>query len=82
MAAIVRQSFARSPVRERAIIRELDFSCAGESAGLERRLRRVPGVCNVTVNPVNEIAYVTFDPNRTNLAELEFVVSAAGFRVR
>jgi copper chaperone CopZ len=82
ISVVARQSLARPPIQERALIRELDFSCAGESAGLERRLRRVPGVSNVAVNPVNEIAYVTFDPNRTNLAELEFVVSAAGFRVR
>ena len=82
MLAVVRQSLARPPVQERALIRELDFSCAGASAGLERRLRRVPGVSGVTVNPVNEIAYATFDPNRTNLAELEFVITAAGFRAR
>ena len=65
---------------ERALIRVLDFSCAGESAGLERRLRRVPGVHRVMVNPLTETAYVTFDPNRTNVGELEFVVAAAGYR--
>ena len=67
--------------QERALFRVLDFSCAGEAAGLERRLHRVAGVRNVTVNPLNETAYVTFDPARTNVAELEFVVSAAGYRV-
>lgn len=82
ISVVARQSLARPPIQERAIIRELDFSCAGESAGLERRLRRVQGVNDVTVNPVNEVAYVRFDPNRTNLAELEFVITAAGFRVR
>lgn len=82
MPNVVRQSRVRPPIQERALIRELDFSCAGASAGLERRLRRVPGVSGVAVNPLTEVAYVTFDPDRTNLAELEFVVSAAGFRVR
>ena len=82
MSNVALRSLDRPPLQERAIIRELDFSCAGESAGLERRLRRVPGVRHVAVNPLNEIAYVTFDPNRTNQAELEFVVTAAGFRAR
>ncbi len=68
--------------QEHVLIRELDFSCAGESAGLERRLRRVAGVTSVTVNPLTEAAYVTYDPARTNLAELEFVVRAAGYRAR
>ncbi|MCC7024187.1 MAG: heavy-metal-associated domain-containing protein [Thermomicrobiales bacterium] len=70
------------PVQQRALIRILDFSCAGESAGLERRLRRVAGVSSVTVNPLTETAYVTFDPGRTNVAELEFVATAAGYRVQ
>jgi Cu2+-exporting ATPase len=70
-----------APARQRALIRVLDFSCAGESAGLERRLRRVPGVRSVTVNPMTETAYVTFDPRRTNSDELGFVVAAAGYRV-
>ena len=70
-----------APAQQRALIRVLDFSCAGESAGLERRLRRVSGVRSVTVNPVTETAYVTFDPRRTNSEELEFVVAAAGYRV-
>lgn len=68
--------------QEHVLIRDLDFSCAGEGAGLERRLRRIVGVTSVTVNPLTETAYVTFDPGRTNLAELEFVVRAAGYRLR
>lgn len=67
--------------QERVLFRVLDFSCAGEAAGLERRLHRVAGVRHVTVNPLNETAYVSFDPVRTNVAELEFVASAAGYRV-
>ena len=81
MMPVVSHRDTDAPSQERALIRVLDFSCAGESAGLERRLGRVPGVSCVTVNPLNEIAYVTFDPTRTNMAELEFVVNAAGYRV-
>lgn len=71
----------QAPIQERALIRVLDFSCAGESAGLERRLRRVSGIHSVTVNPLTEAVYVTFNPTLTNLNELEFVITAAGYRV-
>jgi copper chaperone CopZ len=81
MPVVTRHSFDQAPSQERALIRVLDFSCAGESAGLERRLHRVAGVRHVTVNPLTETAYVTFDPRRTNLTELEFVVTAARYRV-
>jgi copper chaperone CopZ len=37
--------------------------CAGsECYTLERALRRVPGVVDVYVNPVTEIAYIDYDP--------------------
>lgn len=65
----------------RTLIRVLDFSCAGGHAGLEWRLRRVPGVGSVTFTPRGETVRVTFDPVHTNPAELEFVVAAAGYRV-
>ena len=80
LSVVPRRSSDQVISQERALIRVLDFSCAGEAAGLERRLRRVAGVRQVTVNPLNETAYVTFDPIRTNVAELEFVVRAAGYR--
>ena len=81
MPVATQQAPRYAPRQERALFRVYDFSCAGEAAGLERRLRRVAGVTDVTVNALNETAYVTFDPARTNLAELEFVVTAAGYRV-
>ena len=80
LSVVTHRSPDQALSQERALIRVLDFSCAGEAAGLERRLRRVAGVRHVTVNPLNETASVTFDPVRTNLAELEFVVRAAGYR--
>jgi cation transport ATPase len=37
--------------------------CAGsECYTLERALRRVPGVVDVYVNPVTEMAYIDYDP--------------------
>lgn len=81
MSVVTTHSPNYATTQERVLFRVLDFSCAGESAGLERRLHRVAGVRDVTVNPLTETAYVTLDPRRTNLAELEFVVTAAGYRV-
>jgi P-type Cu2+ transporter len=81
MSVATHQNLDPGPNQQRALIRVVDFSCAGESAALERRLRRVSGVRSVTVNPVTETAYVTFDPRGTNSDELEFVVAAAGYRV-
>ena len=81
MHVVTHQSHDRALSQERTLIRVLDFSCAGEGAGLERRLRRVAGVRQVNVNPLTETVYLTFDPAQTNPAELEFVVRAAGYRI-
>jgi hypothetical protein len=45
--------------------------CAGsECYTLERALRREPGVVDVYVNPVTEIAYIDYDPAMTGQASL------------
>lgn len=45
--------------------------CAGsECYTLERALRRVPGVVDVYVNPVTEIAYIDYDPVMPHQASL------------
>lgn len=66
----------------RTVVRFLDFSCAGGSSGLAWRLWRVPGVGDIAFTPRDDAVTVTYDPARTNLAELEFVVAAAGYRLQ
>ena len=56
------------------------LSCAAEAVGLERRLRRLAGVENVVVNPVTDLAYVTYDPERFEPAALVAAIEAAGYR--
>ena len=56
------------------------LSCAAEAAGLERRLRRVAGVEEATVNPLTELAYVAYDPERCDPAALVAAIVAAGYR--
>lgn len=47
---------------------------------IERVLTRAPGVVRVYVNPVIEMAYIEYDPRRTNPDQLVAVVERAGFK--
>jgi cation transport ATPase len=58
------------------------LSCAGEAAGLERRLRQIEGVRAVTVNPLTEMAYVSFAPEWCEVAMVVAEIERAGYRVR
>ena len=58
-----------------------DLGCAASDAPvLERFLARTPGVVAVYVNPVTDIAYVEYDPARTDPWRLTLAVAAAGYR--
>jgi len=56
-------------------------TCAGEAAGLERRLRTCVGVLKAVVNPVTECAYITYDPSLVDLPTLVSAIEAAGYGV-
>ena len=58
------------------------LTCAAEAVGLERRLQRLAGVETVVVNPVTDLAYVTYDPGRVGPAALAKAIEAAGYRTR
>ena len=51
------------------------LTCASDAIRLEHGLKKVKGVLNIVVNPVNEHAYIDFDPSlsdeQTLLSELE-----------
>ncbi len=53
--------------------------CGGEHLTIERILSDVEGVVAALVNPVSEMAYVEFDPARTDQAALFAVLKDAGF---
>lgn len=55
------------------------ITCAGEAAGLERRLRQRKGILKATVNPVTECAYITYDPTRIDTRMLVAAINAAGY---
>ncbi len=82
---VCRERFDRDPGRyawatpplEYARVAVVGLPCAGEASRLERRLSKIDGIVRVTVNPVTEEAYLTFDPNRLSLADVEAAVSDA-----
>jgi len=53
---------------------------AGDRLPLERRLSRVPGVLDAYVNPVDEAAYLTVDPERFRLEDAEAAIERLGGR--
>ena len=56
-----------------------DLGCAGGSAhSLERILMRVAGVIRAYVNPVTETAYIEFDADRCNEADLARAAESLG----
>lgn len=57
-----------------------NLGCGGGATRLvERALRDVPGVTEVYVNPATEMAYVTYDPTRTEPTHLFNALQRAGF---
>ena len=58
-----------------------DLSCGGGGVLIiERALVRTPGVVRVYVNPATEMAYVEYDPARSDPTGLIKAVEHAGFR--
>ncbi len=47
--------------------------------GIEKQLRRIAGVDTVSVNPVNGLATVDYDPTKTNLGTLQAAIKECGF---
>jgi len=65
--------------REHVEVRIDGLSCASDAIGLEHLLTHHAGVIEAMVNPVTEIAYVTFDPAVTGLSALRQRIEKAGF---
>ena len=58
------------------------FSCGGGGCLIvERAIAKVPGVRRVYVNPATEMAYVDYDPQLLDGAQLIGAVERTGLRV-
>jgi len=55
------------------------MTCASCVARVERKLKRVPGVADASVNLATERARVTYDPDAATTADLITAVEAAGY---
>jgi len=55
------------------------MTCASCVARVERKLKRVPGVADASVNLATERASVTYDPKASTMADLIAAVEAAGY---
>jgi copper chaperone CopZ len=55
------------------------LTCASDATHVEHWMRHAPGVTEVVVNPVTEIAYVTFDPSRTDADAIHRALEASGY---
>jgi Cu+-exporting ATPase len=77
---------ARSSLEERppahAELAIEGMTCASCVARIERRLAKLPGVAEASVNLATEKASVRYDPSATDVPALTGAVEAAGYRAR
>ncbi len=72
---------ARTGGRERAEFTVDGLDCASCATAVERALARIPGVREVTVDPVSGRAAVDFDGAHASVTDLREAIEAAGYRV-
>jgi Cu2+-exporting ATPase len=65
--------------RVTAVLEVSGLQFATEKAVVEATLRRLPGVAAVEANPVAQTATVTYDPERTSIADLRASVEQCGY---
>lgn len=58
-----------------------DLGCPAAAPGVERLLRKIPGVVQVYVNPLTEMAYVGFDPGRCTEARIRAALVQADLSI-
>lgn len=64
---------------DRATLKLRGMSCAACASNIEQAIRSVPGVVECAVNFGAEQATVTYDPQRTDLGQIQAAVSEAGY---
>src|SRR3712207_538169 len=72
-------STATAPSHETTVLHVGGLHYATEKARVERALGGRPGVVAVEANPVAQTATVTFEPERTSVAELQEWVEQCGY---
>jgi len=73
------ESHAEVESNETAVLHVGGLHYATEKARVERTLGARPGVLSVAANPVAQTATVTYNPERTSIAELTRWVEECGY---
>lgn len=56
------------------------MTCAACSQTIERRLKKAPGVSEVSVNLTTEMAQIVYDPESIRLSEIKGIITKLGFK--
>lgn len=56
------------------------MTCAACSQTIERRLKKAPGVAEVSVNLTTEMAQIVYDPEAIRLSEIKGIITKLGFK--
>lgn len=70
---------AGAPETATARFRIDGLTCAAEATRLAHRLRGMAGIISVNVNPINEIAYIAFEPRLASRERILTRIHAEGF---
>ena len=71
---------ARNRTKSRLTLPIVELLC-GDALALERRLRRLPGVVQVYVNPATEMAYIEYRAGEVTAETISVAVERFGYRI-
>lgn len=66
--------------KEKVRISIEEISCASSAVAIEKEISKLPGVKNVVVNGVIEMAYVEFDRTETSLSQIIAAIKKSGYK--
>jgi copper chaperone CopZ len=70
---------AESKPSAKAIFSLFNLGCSGCSGIIERKLRKVSGIKNVTVNYVTDTVLVNYDPGRVTTEDIRAFMKKLGY---
>ncbi len=67
------------PTTVRGLFHLDGLTCASDAVRVERGMAGLTGIVAVTVNPITEVAFITFDPHRANSQRVHAYLDATGY---
>lgn len=62
-----------------AILSIFNLGCSSCSSIIERKLKKVAGITNVTVNYVTDTVLVKYDPSQLTVDEIRVIIRKSGY---